>query len=173
MKNQIKDTIRKLEPMALRGKMCDPFLCHIRRARNVDDLLRLYKAGLDWALDNNIPDVKLLQESCSAQKLERYGIFINKHFKGETVNDNIFQVFHNCTGSINVELNREKCIIPTLYLANNTNLNINVNQSIDISVFLLDSSKANVNGKFALRKIACNNEKLEDEFPINFNNPEL
>lgn len=92
------------------------------RAKTKVDALALYKRGIDWCLENNSPDVDLLRgfkEDCAAS-----GIFIDKHFDGEVLNDSQVYVFHNCTGTIRTGLNIGRRIIPMLYFANGCEMTV-------------------------------------------------
>lgn len=145
-KQELEDSAQSLE-------MCKPYLFTLKnKITNKKDALRLYKAGIDWALENNYPGIDFLRKHFSIKELECMGIYIDREFHGETINDHIFQVFHNCTGNIKVEMNMQKVIIPTLYLASGSNMKVEI-KGTDISVFLFDNSKIDAIGKYKLRKV--------------------
>lgn len=133
--------------------MCSPYMNALKKVSDKKAALRLYKAGLDGALEHNYPDIDFIRNTFSKSELESFGIYVDRKFNGEIINNHIFQVFHNCSGSIKIELNLEKIIIPTLYLANNTELFVDIDKSIDISVYLFDNSIINAHGKWKKREV--------------------
>jgi len=84
------------------------------------DAIALYKKTIDWALEENYPDLDTIRKYFS--DCEVYGIFVDKHFNGELLSDHQCYVFHNCTGTIRTGLNLERKIIPMLYFANGCNM---------------------------------------------------
>lgn len=81
-----------------------------------------YVAEPDWCLERGFPDLQTLREhfpDCGNK-----GVFVDKTFHGELLNDLQTYIFHNCKGTIKVGLNVEKAIIPMLYLANGCRLRI-------------------------------------------------
>jgi hypothetical protein len=99
----------------------------IEKIRNLPDIERAimyYVQIIDWSLERNYPSLTFLRENFDKEELASFGIFIDKHFHGELLNDLQAYVFHNCTGHINVALNTEKAIIPMLYFANGCNMKI-------------------------------------------------
>ena len=106
----------------LAHKVCSEYEGLLSRAESKVSALSLYKRGIDWCLENNSPDINLLREykaDCEAN-----GIFIDKHFDGELLNDSIVYVFHNCTGTVRTGLNLEKRIIPMMYFANGCKMTV-------------------------------------------------
>ena len=89
---------------------------------NKADAIALYKKTIDWALEEGYPTIFTLRKDFS--DCEVYGIFIDKHFDGEILNDHQVYVFHNCSGTIRTGLNLSKRIIPMLYFANGCDMNI-------------------------------------------------
>lgn len=89
---------------------------------DIDSLVNYYVANPDWCLERNFPDLQMLTEKFA--NCENKGVFVNKIFKGELLNDLQTYIFHNCKGTIKVGLNVDKAIIPMLYLANRCRLRI-------------------------------------------------
>lgn len=164
---------RDIEQMALDKSMCEPFYAALAKVGGRDAALKLYKAGIDWALEHDCPSVSYLRKYFSTYELEHFGIYVDREFSGEVINYHIWQVFHNCTGRIKVELNVDKCIIPTLYLANNSNMSVYVDKFIDIPVFLFDTSKIEVDGKWCLRHVTPDAMYVEPNFKPNIDQPDL
>ena len=102
--------------------VCDEYSQLVSRAETVDDVLFLYKRGIDWCLENNSPSVDLLRQYKS--DCERNSIFIDRVFNGELLIDEAVYVFHNCQGKIYVDLNLKKHTIPMLYFANGCEIEI-------------------------------------------------
>lgn len=89
---------------------------------DADAMVDYYVANPDWCLERNFPDLLTLTEKFS--DCEDKGVFVNKTFNGELLNDLQTYIFHNCKGTIKVGLNVDKAIIPMLYLANGCRLRI-------------------------------------------------
>lgn len=87
-----------------------------------EQAIALYKKTIDWALEEGYPTLETLRRDFS--DCEDYGIFIDRHFKGEVLNHHQVYVFHNCSGTIRTGLNLGKRIIPMLYFANGCDMNI-------------------------------------------------
>ncbi len=101
---------------AISRKVCDEYRGLLEQSETLEDAIRLYKTGVDWSLENSCPSLELLRSH--KDELEKFGIFIDKEFNGELLNDEQTYIFHNCKGSIRVGLNIAKKIIPMLYFAN-------------------------------------------------------
>lgn len=81
-----------------------------------------YVANPDWCLERDFPDLQTLTGSFS--DCEDKGVFVNKRFHGEVLNERQAYIFHNCSGTVKVGLNAEKAIIPMVYLANGCRMRI-------------------------------------------------
>lgn len=106
----------------LAHKVCSEYEGLLSRTASKVSALSLYKRGIDWCLENDSPSVSLLREykdDCAAS-----GIFIDRAFDGELLNDSQVYVFHNCTGTIRVGFNAAKRIIPMLYFANGCKMRV-------------------------------------------------
>lgn len=105
-----------LQRLARIKGMCDDNRAYLSACETKTDAIRLYKQTIDWALEENYPDFEFIKKEFSNS--EQDGIFVNKTFNGEILNEHQVYVFHNCNGTIRVGINREKKIIPMLYFAN-------------------------------------------------------
>lgn len=92
------------------------------RTDNLDMLVDYYIKNPDWCLERDYPTLQFLKEHFS--NIEDRGVFVNKTFHGELLNDLQSYIFHNSKGTIKVGLNVDKAIIPMLYLANGCRLRI-------------------------------------------------
>lgn len=102
------------------GGICAEGYETMRCAVDAGALVDYYMANPDWCMERNFPDLPTLTESFS--DCEDKGVFVNKVFHGELLNELPVYVFHNCKGSIKVALNVEKGLIPELYIANGCRL---------------------------------------------------
>lgn len=96
--------------------MCEENRRALGLVETKSDAIALYKKTIDWALENDYPSLSVLKSDFS--DCEADGVYVEKHFSGEILDDQPVYVFHGCTGTIRVGLNVSKCIIPMLYLAN-------------------------------------------------------
>lgn len=121
------------------------------RGYDRDGLIGYYLENPDWCLERNFPTLSELREHFS--DIEHKGVYIDKTFHGELLNDLQVYVFHNCKGEIKVGLNAEKAIIPMFYIANGCKLKVvgvgNIKplrpSIVPVYVFGKNSLKANNN----------------------------
>lgn len=92
------------------------------RGDSVDELVQYYLENPDWCLEREYPSLPFLRRNFS--NIENKGVFIDKTFHGELLNDLQVYIFHKCRGTIKVGLNVDKSIIPMLYVANGCRLRI-------------------------------------------------
>lgn len=89
---------------------------------NVDTLVDYYVENPDWCLERSFPDMQMLRDYFA--DVSNKGVFVDRTFHGEVLNDLQTYIFHNCKGTIKVGLNVDKAIIPMLYIANGCRLRI-------------------------------------------------
>jgi len=116
--NGIKETL--MEQARAKGICADGY--GTMRVDDMDALVDYYIEHPDWCMERGFPTLAVLREHFS--DIEDKGVFIGRHFHGETLNDRQAYIFHDCKGTIKVGLNVEKAIIPMLYLANGCRLHI-------------------------------------------------
>lgn len=102
--------------------MCTENLEGLRTCETKADAVALYKKTIDWALEENYPPVNFIRNEFG--DCEHLGIFVDKTFNGELLDEHQCYIFHNCRGRITVDINIEKKIIPMLYFANGCNLSV-------------------------------------------------
>lgn len=96
------------------------------RSFDVDRLIDYYIENPDWCMERDFPDLQTLRDHFT--DVWNKGVFVDKHFEGETFSDKQTYIFHHCTGKINVELNKKKSIIPMLYFANGCKMEVTCSQ---------------------------------------------
>lgn len=102
--------------------MCTENLEGLRACETKAEAVALYKKTIDWALEKNYPPVNFIRNEFG--DCEDQGIFIDKEFHGELLNEHQCYVFHNCRGHIAVDINIPLKIIPMLYFANGCNISV-------------------------------------------------
>ena len=112
----------KLRRQASLHHMCGENRSALESVSDRHEAIGLYKRTIDWALEEGYPDMDTLREHFS--DCEADGVFVDKVFHGEILNDQQVYVFHNCSGSIRTGLNLNKAIIPMLYFANGCDMDI-------------------------------------------------
>lgn len=122
--------------------VCAEYEALVSRASSKVDVLSLYKRGIDWCLENNSPSVTLLRKF--KDDCEVNGIYIDREFHGETLNDSLVYVFHNCSGNIRVGLNARKRIIPMLYFANGCDMVVEGSSPVAVRVPIYIFGKNNI-----------------------------
>jgi hypothetical protein len=111
---------------ANRKGMCKQNLRALAKCENERDMIRLYKRTIDWALENDYPNLRILTQYFSNS--ERYGIYVGKTFHGEKFYRKQCYVFHNCQGVIDVGMDYERAVIPMLYFANDCHITVTSSQ---------------------------------------------
>ena len=104
------------------NSMCLEQLDALRGCETKDEAVNLYKKTIDWALERNYPPVNFIRNEFG--NCEDLGIFIDKDFHGELLDEHQCYVFHNCRGTIMVEMNTSEKIIPMLYFANGCDITV-------------------------------------------------
>lgn len=111
-----------LQRLAREHRMCADNRAYLSACETKEDAIRLYKQTIDWALEEEYPDLDFLRKEFADQQSQ--GIFIDHNFDGEVLNEHQVYVFHHCTGTIRVGLNLAKKIIPMCYFANGCDMTI-------------------------------------------------
>lgn len=111
-----------LQRLAREKGMCADNRAYLNACETKSDAIRIYKQTIDWALENEYPDIDFIRKEFSNQQSD--GLYVDHHFNGEILNEHQVYIFHNCTGTIRVGLNIAKKIIPMCYFANNCNMTI-------------------------------------------------
>lgn len=86
------------------------------RECDINALVRYYTIHPDWCMERDFPTLPVLREHFS--NIEDMGVFVDKTFHSELLNEHQAYIFHNCKGTVKVGLNVDKGVIPMLYVAN-------------------------------------------------------
>lgn len=111
-----------------------------------EEAIRLYKRTIDWALEEDYPTLDFLRKEFSG--FEHLGIYLDRNFGGDLLNDTEVYILHHCSGTILVDLNIKKRIIPMIYLANGCDITIrraegeSVN-TLRVPVYVFGDNKVN------------------------------
>lgn len=116
------DWKRQLRREASAHGMCRENRSALDSLETKEEAVSLYKKTIDWALEEGYPNFGTIQRDFS--DCEDLGIFVNKEFHGELLNDQQVYVFHHCTGRIRTGLNTKEKIIPMLYFANGCDMTL-------------------------------------------------
>jgi hypothetical protein len=117
-----QDWKRQLRREASAHGMCRENRDALDRIEDKGSAISLYKKTIDWALEEGYPNFGTIQRDFA--DCEQYGVFVNRDFHGELLNEQRVYVFHHCTGTVRVGLNADKRIIPMLYFANNCDMTL-------------------------------------------------
>lgn len=118
--------------------------------RNLEGLIDYYVSNPDWCLERGFPDFQTLVDKFS--DCEDKGVYINRHFDGELINDRQVYIFHNCKGRVIVRLNVERCVIPMFYLANSCDMEIFVKDRSVVPVYVFGDNSLKVHGNVKIHK---------------------
>lgn len=104
------------------NSMCTDNIEMLKSCETKADAISLYKRTIDWALKNDYPTINFIRNEFG--DCDDLGVFVDRVFYGEVLDEHQCYVFHNCRGSINVDLNISKGIIPMLYFANGCDVKV-------------------------------------------------
>lgn len=116
--------------------LCSNYRNPLERCETAAQAIRLYKNCISWALLERYPSKEELLSFADKSVLAENGIYIDMKFDGVRIDNHIVCVFIGCKGLISVGLNREKQIIPKLYLSEGSNLEVAVDSDL---VFGIDA----------------------------------
>lgn len=119
MNNDWKTQLRR---QASARHMCEENRLALEQVSSKEEAVSLYMKTIDWALEEGYPRLDTLREYFT--DCEPYGVYIDRKFHNELFLDKSVYVFHHCSGTIRVGLNRSKRIIPMIYVANGCNLQV-------------------------------------------------
>lgn len=138
--------------------LCDNYRRPLEQCETIAQALRLYKNCISWALQEQYPTKKDLLNFTTQDVLAENGIYVDREFMGERIDDHICCVFLNCKGYITTGLNVNKAIIPMIYLSDGSDLGIEVDDFLTkpIPVELYYSSRATSHDMRKLSIKDCN-----------------
>lgn len=113
---------RQLRREASAHGMCAEYRDALGTVETKHDAVALYKRCIDWALEEGYPSIDTIRHDFKDCEVD--GIFVDKVFHGERLDDQQVYVFHNCSGTIRTGLNVRKRIIPMLYFANGCSMDV-------------------------------------------------
>lgn len=104
--------------------LCDNYKNPLERCQTPAQAIRLFKNCISWALQERYPTKEELLQFADKDTLAENGVYIDREFNGECINDFICCVFINCTGIIKTGYNMQKKILPMFYLSEGSGLEI-------------------------------------------------
>lgn len=119
----------------------------------IDQLIEYYKQTIDWSLERGFPSFRTLVFYFA--DLDSKGIFVNRTFDGEVFSKQQVYVFHNCQGSIKIEMDYDNAVIPILYFDNNCEMTVTCTQKrnksnpIKVTIYSAESRVIPVASKYA------------------------
>lgn len=102
--------------------MCEENRLALSALKTKSEAIALYKKTIDWALEEGYPTLATL-ESCFGDCGDE-GVFVDRTFNGEVLDEAPVYVFHNCKGEIKTGLNVREKNIPMLYFANGCDMRV-------------------------------------------------
>lgn len=117
-----KDWKKQLRHEASLHHMCGENRAALSEVKSKVEAVALYKKTVDWAIKEGYPDMETIRRYFS--DADASGVFVDRHFDGEVLDDQQVYVFHNCTGTIRTGLNVDKAIIPMLHFANGCDMRV-------------------------------------------------
>lgn len=144
--------------------MCSAYRAPLERCDDAKQAIRLWKNCVDWALQEQYPSKGEILAMFDDETLVESGVYVNKEFNGERIDGHICCVFIGCTGRISTGLNLQKEIIPTLYLSDGCDMDVEVDENLTfpVSVKLFYGSKVREAGIGRLIVKDLNHLRVED-----------
>lgn len=125
---QLKETLME---DARRGGICAEGYGQMR-GYDREGLIGYYLANPDWSIERGFPSLKLLRREFS--DIEDKGVYVGRTFDGEVFDKLQTYIFHDCKGTIKVEMDYENAVIPMLYFANGCNIRVECEQKNDPAI---------------------------------------
>lgn len=117
-----------------------------------DDMIGVYKRNYQWCLENGFPAIDFIKREFTGY--DRDNIFVGKHFDGETVKAQT-AIFHNCTGTVNVEMDYDEAVIPMLYFANGCDMKVVCRQDnvppIDVPLYIFGGNRIEADDAYNIK----------------------
>lgn len=89
---------------------------------DMGEAARYYAENPEWCLERGYPGLDALRGE--RELLESVGVYVDRAFDGELLNERAGYIFHNCKGWIRTRLNVEKGVMPCFYLGDGSDLRI-------------------------------------------------
>lgn len=96
------------------------------RGYDRDQLIDYYLANPDWCLERDFPSLELLRREFS--DIEDKGVFVGRVFSGETLCGKQAYIFHDCKGTVKVDMDYDNAVMPMLYFANGCRMSVSCEQ---------------------------------------------
>ncbi len=110
--------------------LCENYLSPLKKCQTATQAIRLYKNCISWALLECYPTKEELLAFAPKDTLADNGVYIDTEFNGERIDNHICCVFLGCKGRIKTGLNAEKAIIPMLYLSDESEMEVKVDDGL-------------------------------------------
>lgn len=114
--------------------MCAENYARLARSESKAEMIELYKRTIDWSLKNDYPPIGVIRQHFS--DVGDLGVFVDCDFSGDTLSEHQVYVFHNCSGTINIEMDYEQVVIPMLYFANDCHIHVESHEHIRIPLYI-------------------------------------
>lgn len=120
--------------------------------------IALYQKTIDWPLENDYPTIDTLREFFG--DCEECGLYVSRELDITAGKHQVY-VFHDCCGTVNVEMDCGRGIVPMLYFANNCDIDVVCRQPnfrpIRVPLYVCDGCRVtphpNINAGFRVYNI--------------------
>lgn len=133
----MKEINGKIYELAKANGCCDEWLLKIVKS-NIDELLELYRNGMDFNIEHEWISDKLAKELFSPEIRHKHGIYIGENFDGEC-NNGIYSL--KCTKG---NMSFERFAVSTIYVFDNSSINVSVSDFSHVFIHVYDTSEVNV-----------------------------
>ena len=107
------------------------------KSSDIYGLIDYYLRTIDWSLERDFPTLEFIRENLVCRGSLHYedkGIYVDREFDKELIFGQQINVFHHCSGIIDVAMDYDAAIIPMLYFANGCDIKITCSQENDIPI---------------------------------------
>lgn len=127
------EDIKEALTVAAREKgICAEGLRRMTGTADTEALVGYYTENPDWCMERNFPSLGYLRAHFA--DIGDKGVFVDREFRGELLNDCQAYIFHHCRGTVKVGLNIDKRIIPMLYFANGCKMTVICEQRLPSAI---------------------------------------
>lgn len=111
------------EERGRRKHICPEFTEQVRKARNLRELIRLYKKEPTWALSCGYPSWEILKKEGDNPTARSEGLFVDHDLDGSAFTQQV-GILHGCRGRIRLAFSPDDAAFPMLYIGNGCDVEV-------------------------------------------------
>lgn len=119
---------------------CEKFHGLWKEEMTVDDLIEMYKEGIEFCIDHDYPSNSFIKSNFDIHTLHRHGVFLDDRINGRIIGSGVYVFNGNCEGVVYTS----DFSVVTLYTRNTTSIKIKTGVYSKIFIHKYDDSEVTV-----------------------------